>query len=320
MDERPKTTKAFTVVELLVVILIISLLIAILLPALAQAREAARTVACANNQRNLGLAIFQYAERFGDQMPSAYYNFFYYIAEFLGEGVIYLDTQVMKPTDVWRCGSDQFLGPGIWLNGEANQCSYAPNADRTGTDALDSDDWAGWSVSIAGETFGTSYSPFTVRFKDSGPNDQAVVKLAAVATDTVLMAESWRDKQANALYLHQPRLKLYDTYSDGVDNQDRDSLLLKAYTASGPGAYCQVDGATGDITSDGPFSFMSDIAPLGSTSNPFTLEDAYHKGRINVMYADAHSEAQRLKTFVSGPVDSVNGKIADIPYWNKIQD
>ena len=48
---------AFTLVELLVVIAIIGMLIALLLPAIQAAREAARRSSCANNLRQIGLAM-----------------------------------------------------------------------------------------------------------------------------------------------------------------------------------------------------------------------------------------------------------------------
>ncbi len=57
---QPRT--AFTLIELLVVISIIALLIAILLPALQGARDAARSVACLSNLKQMGLAQHLYTQ------------------------------------------------------------------------------------------------------------------------------------------------------------------------------------------------------------------------------------------------------------------
>ncbi len=61
----------FTLIELLVVIAIIAILAAILFPVFAKAREKARQISCASNERQLGLAFAQYTQDNDEYLPSA---------------------------------------------------------------------------------------------------------------------------------------------------------------------------------------------------------------------------------------------------------
>jgi prepilin-type N-terminal cleavage/methylation domain-containing protein len=80
-----RPTKAFTLVELLVVIGIIALLISILLPALNRARGQAKQVQCLSNLRQLGQAMLMHANEHRQHFPLA--------------GLVWADKKTLQPND-----------------------------------------------------------------------------------------------------------------------------------------------------------------------------------------------------------------------------
>jgi len=66
--------KGFALIEMLVVTAIIALLAGLLLPGLSRARESARLNTCLSNLRQLGTAMFMYAQCNGERLPAAEFS------------------------------------------------------------------------------------------------------------------------------------------------------------------------------------------------------------------------------------------------------
>lgn len=67
-----RRTKAFSLIELLVVVAVVTVLLSILLPALGRSKELARRTVCLNNLRETHRAFYYYAQDWADQAPVGY--------------------------------------------------------------------------------------------------------------------------------------------------------------------------------------------------------------------------------------------------------
>jgi prepilin-type N-terminal cleavage/methylation domain-containing protein/prepilin-type processing-associated H-X9-DG protein len=111
---------AFTLVELLVVIAVIAVLTAMLLPSLHRARQQAKNVACANNQRQLVMGVHMYvmnndgwmpnqvnwgASLFSPALARSAFNWDE-PAQYTGLGLLYHWNYVTSPATFWCASED----------------------------------------------------------------------------------------------------------------------------------------------------------------------------------------------------------------------
>ena len=185
LSGRPRRA-GFTLIELLVVIAIIAVLIGLLLPAVQKVREASARSTCANNLKQIALAVHGYQQNFdnfpvnsGTSLSTAQPNWSWLarILPFVEQENLYKQAGIpgspmsnpssllamATPVKTFLCPSDPNNGTGV----RTDEFNINPTVvGLTNYQGVSGDNWgndAGIGNDAPGSAFGTGLSPMPLR-------------------------------------------------------------------------------------------------------------------------------------------------------------
>jgi len=255
-----KRKKGFTLIELLVVIAIIAMLLSVIVPALRKAKEAAKSMVCRSNLRQMGIGLHSYyTENHNRALASKGGSDFWFIqiAPYLGESDVsaVAAAQGQRPEDLLRATMNLLKCPATkapiteWDNSKTDQQNYC-----VGTAA---NQYRYHVLRVEGS--------YALNAWVGGWNDQFVASSSVTAaTAEANLKKSYRDMGCTKSTVPAIADSIWvDTYALGADASPK--MWLSGYTV-----------LTG-YAHDG-------IGGLGRVCI------VRHKKQINVSFADGHAE------------------------------
>jgi prepilin-type N-terminal cleavage/methylation domain-containing protein/prepilin-type processing-associated H-X9-DG protein len=286
--------RGFTLIELLVVIAIIAVLIGLLVPAVQKVREAANRMKCANNLKQLGLALHNYHDTHGT-FPPAYvnkgpygdtgFNFVHGWGAFI---LPFIEQQPLYDRYHWEVPNWDPLNKDVYsIQLQGFQCPSAPGQNRDMT-----------------------FGPLQLFGTKAACGDYAIT----LGVDEVLARRGWVDPVGDyrGTMTHTPTPAL--TRSDGLTGarltdvtDGTANTMLLTEDAGRPRLWQAGRGGDDQKVEGGPWgSFKNGIILQGSTPEgtmkpgrcPINCTNegevySFHAGGANAVFADGHVQFLR---------------------------